>query len=312
MRLRAGATLACLALLLAGCAEATDQQRPRVSVEAGGERWRGIASGLGGPEDPDSSNVCDRGERRCIDEVVREMRRRFELLAARCDHRAAFAFMYLTVTEGVGETGARIFENPRYLNHLDAVFAQLYFDAFDAHARGERERVPVAWQIALDAAERRQVTGLGDMLLGMNAHISRDLPFALARIGLETAAGAPARRDYDRVNQLLADVQDPMLAAASDRLDPSIGKFEIAALGFSAGDIAELIATWRSEAYRNAEALIEAPPGARRALVAARIETNAESRARILQAATSYTLLGETSAARDRYCQARHGAGREP
>ena len=29
-----------------------------------------------------------------------------------------------------------------------------------------------------------ELTGLGDMLLGMSAHINRDLPFALAHVGL--------------------------------------------------------------------------------------------------------------------------------
>ncbi|MEX2195695.1 MAG: DUF5995 family protein [Thermoleophilaceae bacterium] len=302
----APAALAALALLGAGCADPAGDEPAGAGAIPPSERWEAIARELGGPENPASPNVCNRGERACVEEVVSEMRRRFDVLAAACDHKAAFAFMYLQVTEGVGDDGTRIFRDPEYLNHLDAVFAHLYFSAFDSFTRGND--VPAAWRVAFEAADARRVTGLGDMLLGMNAHISRDLPFALADIGLETAEGESGRPDYDRVNGLLADVQEPMLAAASELLDPSIAGFRLDALDFSARDVADLIATWRSEAYRNAETLIAAPTPAARAKEAARIERNAESRARVLEMAMSYALLGETTAERDAYC-ARRTAG---
>lgn len=299
------AALAALAVLGVGCAEPVDDDPGMAGAIPPSERWEAIARGLGGPEAPGSPNVCNRGERACIEEVVREMRRRFDALAAACDHKAAFAFMYLQVTEAVGGGGTSLFRDPEYLNHLDAVFAQLYFSAFDRHTRGADDDVPAAWRVAFEAADARRVTGLGDMLLGMNAHISRDLPFALAGIGLDTAEGESGRADYDRVNGLLADVQDPMLAAASDRLDPTIASFRLDALDFGATDVAELIATWRSEAYRNAQSLIAAPTPAERTRVTTRIERNAESRARVLEAATSYALLGETTVERDRHCASR-------
>ena len=301
------ATMAALAALalLGGCAEPVENEPDVAGAIPPSERWEAIARGLGGPEEPGSRNVCKRGDRICIEEVVTEMQRRYDALAIACDHKSAFAFMYLQVTEGVEGDGMRLFRHPSYLNYLDAVFARLYFSAFDAYTRGAEDAVPAAWRVAFEAADARRVNGLGDMLLGMNAHISRDLPFALAEIGLDTAEGESGREDYDRVNGLLADVQDPMLAAASDRLDPDIARFRLDALDFSATDMADLIATWRTEAYRNAESLIAAPTPADRTRVAARIERNAESRARVLETATSYALLGETTAERDGHCARR-------
>jgi Family of unknown function (DUF5995) len=280
--------------------------RESFSPAAGGERWAAIAGALSGPVDPRSPNACNRGEQRCIDDIVSEMTRRYEALASACDHRAAFAFMYLRVTEAVG-TRRSVFREPTYLNHLDAVFAQLYFSPFDAYAAGKLDRVPIAWRVAFQTAERRQVSALGDMLLGMNAHISRDLPFALAEVGLRDAEGRSAKRDFDRVNGLLRDVQQPMLDAVARRLDPAVKEFSVPAFGFSYQDVAELLGAWRSEAWRNAAALIEARTPAQRAAVTRRIETNAETRARLLQIATSYALLGGSTAERDRFCDSRSG-----
>ena len=79
-------------------------------------------------------NVCNGGGVRCIDAVVAEMTRRFDPLAAACDHRAPFALMYLRVTEAVGreERSGSLRADRNYLSHLDAVFARLYFEAADA------------------------------------------------------------------------------------------------------------------------------------------------------------------------------------
>lgn len=306
--MRSGALLVTAVAIVigAGCAQPRDEAGPAAPVAPGTSvRWQRIAETLAGPEDPDSANSCNRGDARCVEEVVREMRRRLSALSARCDHNAAFLFMYLQVTDGVAGRGTRIFRDQGYLNHLDAVFAELYFRAFDAFRRGDLERVPAAWRVAFDTADHRAVTGLGDMLIGMNAHISRDLPFALARIGLETAEGRSGKPDFDRVNGLLQEVQGPMLRRASERYDATIATFTVPALEFSSADTADLLGAWRSEAWRNARKLLAARTPGERAAVARRIDREAEKRARILQAATSYLLLGGSTEERDRYCATR-------
>jgi hypothetical protein len=82
--------------------------------------------------------------------------------------------------------------------------------------------VPEAWRIAFEAADRGTVTALGDMLLGMNAHISRDLPFALARTGLREPDGHSGQADFNRVNGLLGSVTPGLLHEEAERFDPTL------------------------------------------------------------------------------------------
>lgn len=305
---RSAAFLAGLALALAGCG-GDDPTADR--VDAGGERWRAIERTLPDAADPASRNVCGRGAPACIDEVTAEMSRRLDLLAAVCHHSAAFSLMYLRVTEAVGVTGAKRFRDRRYLNHLDAIFARLYFRAFDAWRAGRRDQVPEAWQIAFESADEREVAGIGDMLLGMNAHISRDLPFALLATGLETPSGGSGEPDFNRVNHLLASVQAPMIREEAQRLDPTIASSTLPLARGASPSVAELIARWRTEAWHNAERLIGASSPSVRARIARQIETAAAGRARMLVALTSNLVVGPGPASRLRYCQAQRRNARD-
>lgn len=305
-RPRAAVQALVAALAVAGCASAPDPP-PLTSVPPAGAPWTEIARDASGPVDPDSPNACRRGSADCIEAVAAEMTRRFDRLAAACDHRAAFSLMYLRVTEGVAEQGASIFDDPAYLNHLDAVFATLYFDAFDAWQAGRHADVPEAWRIAFRTAEAGSVSALGDMLIGMNAHISRDLPFALAASGLETPDVRSVKRDFDTVNGLLGRVQLPMLAEVAKRLDPTVSNANVPMLAAAPVDVAELISAWRTEAYENAERLIAARGQGERAEVARQIEQNAADRGNLIRTLTSYRLAGGTTKARDDYCRARVG-----
>lgn len=293
-----GAALAALAL--AGCGE---RDSTVVGPIRPGERWQAIVRTLPPAADLRSQNACGRGERACIDAVVAEMRRRLEHLSKACDHNAAFAFMYLRVTEAVGVTGARRFRDRRYLNHLDAVFAQLYFRPFDAWRAGRRDQVPEAWKVAFEAADEREVVGIGDMLLGMNAHISRDLPFALLSTGLRTPHGSSGKPDFDRVNELLTDVQDPMIREAARRFDPSIATSTLPYSELGSSSVADLLARWRTEAWHNARRLIAAADQPKRERVARRIETAAAGRARMIAALTSNLVIGPGAAERKRHCE---------
>lgn len=246
---------------------------------------------------------CNPGGVRCIDAVVAEMTSRFEPLAADCDHQAPFALMYLRVTEAVGreERTGSLRADRVYLSHLDAVFAQLYFDAFDAWAGGKREAVPAAWQIAFESADRRRVSGIGNLLLGMNAHISRDLPFAVASIGLGEEGAARAEA-FARINDVLARIQAAILREASARFDPSIAGFRLPLLEVNAANVGLLIGRWRNEALRDGRRLLAARTPERRAEVIRTIEDNAAGRAAIIVAATSRVPFSKAGKARDRFC----------
>ena len=148
--------------------------------------WSSLLPGLTDQYDPNSANDCVSGKVNCVDATIREMTRRFDPLASSCDHRALFSLLYLRVTQQYRQavSNPNFFDDNAFVNHEDAVFAKYYFTPMDAYNRGDLGNVPQAWQITLKAAASRQVTGEGDLLLGVNAHVQRDLPFVLEAIGL--------------------------------------------------------------------------------------------------------------------------------
>ncbi len=82
--------------------------------------------------------------------------------------------------------------------------------------------VPRAWAIAFDAADRRKATGTGNLLLGMSAHVNRDLPFTLYSIGLVAPDGSSRKADHDRVNEILNAVITPLIDEVAQHYDPSV------------------------------------------------------------------------------------------
>jgi hypothetical protein len=302
------AVAAALAAVGCGGTSGHADARPRfAAIDQGGAPWQALQQTLLERFDQRGTNPCVRGGKTCVALVVAEMRRRLDVLARQCSHLAPFALMYLDVTAGVDAAQRRgeRFRDLAYLAHLDAVFAEYYFHAFDAWRRGRDREVPAAWRLAFEAGERRVVSGIGDLMLGMNAHISRDLPFALEASGLHGTDGQSALPDFDAVNALLNQTAGPMIDEQARRFDPSVKSFTAPVLGISSLDLGALLGIWRTEAYHNAEKLIAAPTPAARRRVAASIEANAAQRARLIQVATSYAVLGGSSAARDRFCARR-------
>src|SRR5215217_5599741 len=116
--------------------------------------WSALLPGLTTEFVPTSENDCTAGRTRCVDAVIREMRRRFDPLAASCDHDSIFALSYLSTTEEYRRTidDPTFFDDTPFVNHEDAVFAKLYFDSYDAWHSGRLQDVPRAWAIAFQAA----------------------------------------------------------------------------------------------------------------------------------------------------------------
>jgi Family of unknown function (DUF5995) len=288
-----------LAALLLSTAVARADDPPYVG-------WTELLPGLTTQYEPSSENDCTAGRTRCVDAVIREMRRRFDPLAAACDHDSIFALAYLRTTEEYRRTieDPTFFEDTAFVNHEDAVFAEYYFRAFDAWHAGEA--AAPAWAIAFEAAAKRQVSAAGNLALGINAHVQRDLPFVLAGIGLVKPDGSSRKTDHDRVNQFLNRVTDDLYAEIARRFDPTIDDGDLPG---ELDDFAEfqIIPTWREIAWRNAERLATAESPEARAQVAASIEAYAASEAQSLRLTYAYGLLG-SSAARDAYCRAHNAS----
>jgi hypothetical protein len=246
------------------------------------------AAATRGRSDVSDTRVCREGALQCVARVVREMTQRFDALARRCDHDAAFALVYLRTTEAYRETAESIgYADVASVTREDALFADYYFRAFDAY-HGGRGSVPPAWQIAFDSASARASSAQGNAFLGVSAHIQRDLPFVLYELATE---GYPVSyEDHTLVNEFLArvDVAPEIIA----RLDPT----------YPPGSDISLIAAWRETAFQNFERLRDATP-VERVVIAAEIEYAAALFAQNIVASTAYP-PGSSSNERDAYCRA--------
>jgi hypothetical protein len=249
---------------------------------------------------------CKKGKVQCVDKVIREMTKRFNAL--RCDHDSTFAFTYLLTTEEYRRAveDPYFFSDNAFINHQDAVFARYYFDQFDDWHAGRTEEVSPAWRIAFHAADRQQVTGMGNVFLGMNAHVNRDLPFVLAEIGLVKPDGTSRKPDHDRVNDFLARTNQYLLAEAAKVLDPTLDDGDVPGTSVDNSTAVQALVAWREQAWRNAERLVAAATPEARARVAQEIEQMAALEALTIRESFRYnlthTLLGTDAKARNAFC----------
>jgi hypothetical protein len=250
-------------------------------------------------------DVCKNGQPSCPAGVIKEMTNRWEPLDASCDHRAVFALTYLRTTQEFARTISTepgTFSDLPWITHEDAVFAQLYFNAYDNYQAGRA--VPQAWRIAFDESRDPNLEGMGDLLLGMNAHINRDLPYTLAHVGLVKSDGSSRKLDHDKVNQFLDRVIDPLQVELAQRYDP-IFRIEDAEPS-PADEVGALqgIRLLRENAWRNAEDLVSTRNNpVAHALVEQNIESQAAAFALNIVAVSTFPGY---AAIRDPYCVAAH------
>jgi len=255
-----------------------------------------------------SSDECKKGHLNCVDRVIREMTKRFN--SHGCDHDSMFAFTYLVTTEEYRRAveDPDFFTDNAFVNHQDAVFADYYFEQYDDWHAGRVDEVSPSWRIAFHAAAGQEVTGMGNVFLGMNAHVNRDLPFVLAEIGLVKPDGTSRKADHDRVNDFLAATNQYLLVEAAKYLDPTVDDGDVPGTSLDNNTAVQALVAWREQAWRNAERLVAADTEAKRAAVAQEIEELAALEALAIRESYRYnsthTLLGKDAAARDQFCAA--------
>jgi hypothetical protein len=159
-----------------------------------------------------------------------------------------FNRLYLRVTVAVRSavTGST-FHDRAFLEKLDVIFANQYFDAAAAGLQ-DPAAAPPAWRPLLRARQQPGLAPLQFALAGMNAHINRDLPSGIVEC-FKVSGGAPAdegprREDFERVNALLeqveADVKTEFLTGP------------LAIVDVAAGQADDALAMWNVRAAREA------------------------------------------------------------
>jgi hypothetical protein len=226
-----------------------------------------------------------------------------------CVHRAVFTTTYelLTITlRDAMNANPHLFRDPAWVIGEDAVFANMYFDSVTNYEH--HEPVPRAWRIAFDTAAHGDANAVQDMLLGINAHVQRDMPYMMATVGLHTPSGASHKADHDKLNDILNIAYASVTDTITQRFDPiegviAPGSNPLTGLAFNVtGD--QLVQAWREEVWRNAETLLNSQTTTERALNEQRIEANAAAWASGIAA---YRTPGYR-ARRDAYCAA-HNRG---
>ncbi len=270
--------------------------------------WNPLLPSLAQPFHPSRERDCADGSPKCVEDTLAEMYRRFDRLYSTCDHNAAFGITYIRVTEEIRKAVLDgFYEEPAFLWHEDRVFARMYFYSYDAWASGKREMVPPAWREAFDAGRDRNVNGVGNLLMSMNAHINRDFPFMLDALGLAKPDGSSRKPDHDRGNVVLNRLYGPVLKELSERFDPVVDDTD--AKGFEGDDttVFQILQGWREDVWRNAERLAAADTVGQRKVVADYIEEYALGTARQIRAATTISDSGP----RDAHCAAYRRTHRE-
>ena len=158
-----------------------------------------------------------------------------------------------------GTVGTETFVDRPFLERLDVIFANLYFDAVAAGSV-DAGKAPAAWRPLFEHRSRAGILPIQFALAGMNAHINRDLPQGIVSTYLSTG-GAPIVRDtrYDdfgRVNDLLETVESQIKAGYSTGLvalvdavagttDDAVAMFKVRAAREAAWTNAEVLWTLR-------------------------------------------------------------------
>lgn len=223
---------------------------------------------------------------RTIDDVVQGFEALEVQFRAAGDRRAIFVTLYGTVsTEIRARLLQRRFSDNDWVDRYAVTFANLYLDALENYEEDRYDRVPKAWRLCFDLARAADGLVLQDMLLGVNAHVNHDLPFALEAISIDPDR---ARRyeDHRAVNDVLASVVERATVRIAALYAPGLEP-----LDEIAGSLDELLALFslqvaRDSAWESALTLSNARNGVERGLTCSLIGSRAAVMSRLLRAPT--------------------------
>jgi hypothetical protein len=240
---------------------------------------------------------------RCVRGLERRLRRQFGRFDATCDHRAVISYSYLQITRGLladmrGPRAGALVTHRRWMSYLITNFSNRYFRAYHRYAQGKP--VTAAWRITFETAAEGDASAGQEVLLFSNAHVQHDLPYAYAKMGIETRSGRSRKPDHDSVNEVNARVFDGIEKYIAAHYDPSFSLIDIPFVPVEEVGALELVKSWREQAWRSAERLLAADSPEQRHEVARTIRDNATRWAQMI---SSGQMPGYRET-RDEYCRA--------
>ena len=129
------------------------------------------------------------------------------------DKRRVFLTAYLIASRNVVRLkNEGYYEDPEWVSRYSALFGDQYRQVLLSYEREEFDRVPGVWLLAFNEGHNERLLMPQHLALGMNAHMGRDLPYAITEVGLDDN---PCRyRDHNRINDALL----PSIAQSQQRL----------------------------------------------------------------------------------------------
>ena len=206
-------------------------------------------------------------------------------LRERGDRRAVFLTVYGRMTTAVRTAiDDDAFVDSEWAASYLVAFAERYRRALVAFERRAFEALPRPWLLAFAAAARGETLVAQDALLGINAHITYDLTYALGDVGIDPDRDAK-REDHDRINAVLAR----LVQTAQDALVETYAAAEIADIDRLLDPLDDRLALLglkrvRQFAWRNAVLRADLPAWAGEPYVDWRTETVATGAAAALLA----------------------------
>jgi len=187
------------------------------------------------PKDPDSPRIVL--DKPFVDDKDAETRLTCltTMLTAQHDHRGPFAMLYTRTTTKIREGLAKgRFYDRQYSEDLTTMFAELYRRAYVDYVDGKMDEVPDAWRIQFDTAKKSdeaQASGKKDnvlvlqhMVLGVNAHINRDLSHAVEIVGYQGKSADYRKKDYEVVRDILKENVDASLDTVIQKYAEGLGE----------------------------------------------------------------------------------------
>mmetsp|Transcript_11393 Transcript_11393/g.17487 ORF Transcript_11393/g.17487 Transcript_11393/m.17487 type:complete len:330 (+) Transcript_11393:117-1106(+) len=185
----------------------------------------------------------------CVPLVIHELSSR--LCELGCDHNVIFSLIYLYTTQrflDFGLSNGDDFENIHSVVREDSLFADYYFRAYDAYHNDRNTAVvPPVWKLTFELAESKSIYSQTNGLLGVTAHIQRDLPLVLYELYKE---GTPvSQADHFTINNILFTATDP---------SPIIQQFYDPIYPNSTIEGLTAVIEWRANAWEDYEKLLNA------------------------------------------------------
>jgi hypothetical protein len=181
------------------------------------------------------------------EDVANTLTRLEQFFLERRDRRGVFASAYLAITIEI-QNGIRegMFLDNAWVASYLICFGNLYREALRAYELREHSAVPKAWWISLETSAKNRGLLLQDLLLGINAHINFDLPFALIAATIDPDREL-RQADHFAVNEVLKSATNALQMRVISLYAPIL-----ALLDESFGELDERITHFNLEKARRA------------------------------------------------------------